>query len=441
MQRIIAKNWEKLAVINLGCSKNQVDGEQLATCLSDAYDVITDLAAADILIVNTCAFVEEARAEAVETITAALSYKEQKPTLKVYVAGCLAQRYAQELAEEMPELDGILPALSPVASAQALLGGAAPSTAVRRPLLPYTAYLKIAEGCDNRCSYCVIPLIKGAYRSRPFAEVLAEAEQLARSGVKELILVAQDITRYGSENGGTALLPRLVREIAALPGLAWVRLLYAYPDMVTEELIVTMRDEPRVCHYLDIPLQHGDDAVLRRMNRRCTTAQSEELIARLRRAIPDIVLRTTVITGFPGETEQEFARLLSFVQRVRFDKLGVFTYSQEEGTAAAELVAQVPEPVRRARQEAVLAAQEVISAELNSERCGQVLDVLLEEKWDADTWLGRSYGEAPEVDGQVFVRVQKEPRVGDILPVRITKSDVFDLHGYAVGSAEREVLP
>ncbi|MDR1605447.1 MAG: 30S ribosomal protein S12 methylthiotransferase RimO [Gracilibacteraceae bacterium] len=434
---------EKLAIVHLGCPKNQVDGETLAGCLADRYTLTADPTEADVIVVNTCGFITAAKEESIDAIFQMLERKKTNPAVKVLAAGCLAQRYGAELAAAVPELDGVvgdddIPRIADRIKATAaapgrmtrpagrrFLAAAAPP---RRRLRSYTAYLKIAEGCDNRCTYCAIPAIKGPYRSRPLPALAAEAAELAESGAREIILVAQDTTRYGLDLYGGLKLPELLRRLAR-SGAAWLRLLYCYPELVTDELITVMGEETAVCHYMDLPLQHASDRVLSAMGRRGTAGEAAALIARLRTAIPDIVLRTTFITGFPGETEEDFRSLLDFVRAMRFDRLGVFAYSEEEGTPAAARADQVPPALREERRDRLMECQAEIAAAKQAERVGTVMPVLLEEKMNYDCWQGRSAGDAPETDGQVYVRVRGRRRGGDMVAVRIDSSDEYDLYG------------
>lgn len=294
----------------------------------------------------------------------------------------------------------------------------------------YTAYLKIAEGCNKRCSYCVIPYIRGRYRSFPMEDLLEEARRLAEGGARELILVAQETTVYGTDLYGRKMLPELLRRLCQIEGLAWIRILYCYPEEITDELIQVMKEEPKICHYLDIPIQHSEDLILKRMGRRTNRAELTALIGKLRREIPDIALRTTLITGFPGESEEDFARMVTFVEEMRFDRLGVFTYSPEEGTRAADMDGQIAEEVKEARRDRIMELQQEISAEETREKVGEEMDVLIEGYlYEEDIYVGRTYRDAPKVDGNVFVRAEEEMISGDIVPVRITGASEYDLMG------------
>jgi ribosomal protein S12 methylthiotransferase len=437
---------KKLAIVQLGCPKNQVDGEVLAGCLAGGYALVADPDEADVIVVNTCGFITEAKEESIETIFHMLEQKKHRPGVKVIAAGCLAQRYASELCASVPELDGVIEDDNPVRAAAALKAAAAPGR-LPRPAgerflyshdLPrlrsqrYTAYIKIADGCDNRCSYCAIPAIKGPYRSRPMPSILAEATALARDGARELILVAQDTSRYGLDLYGGLKLPELLQALARTEA-RWIRLLYCYPEFFTDKLIAVMRDEPAICHYVDLPLQHASDRILRAMNRRGTARDAAALISRLRAAMPDITLRTTFITGFPGETEDDFRLLEDFVRETRFDHLGVFAYSEEDGTPAAARADQTALPLRESRRAALMRGQEDSAAAKRAERVGTVTTALLEEEMAAGGWQGRTAGDAPEIDGQIFVRGAEKRRPGDIIPVLIESSDVYDLYGVAAG--------
>jgi len=423
----------KVGMVSLGCAKNLVNGEQMLSLLNKAgYEITADLAETEVLIVNTCAFIDSAKQEAIDSILEFSALKQEGRLKKLLVAGCLSQRYKEEILTELPEVDGILGTGSydeVVPAVEAALRGetprlfgdiSAPVSEEERVVTsgPGWAYLKIAEGCDNRCAYCVIPSIRGRYRSRPMENVLREAEALAKLGIKELIVVAQDITRYGLDIAGRPLLSELVRGLAKIGGIRWIRLHYLYPDMVDDELIDTVASEPKVVKYLDIPIQHIDDGILRRMNRRGTGSEVEALLTKLRQRIPGLVLRTSLITGLPGEGEEEFEALCTFLRRMKLERAGVFAYSPEEGTPAAKMERPDTETAER-RAEVAVDIQSRIMDEYNQSRLGSVLEVLT-EGYDrfAECWYGRSYADSPEVDGTVYFEGDCEP--GEFCRVKIT---------------------
>lgn len=439
--------------ISLGCDKNLVDSEKMLGLLGDSgHQIVQEESQADVIVVNTCCFIHDAKEESIETIIEMGQWKQEGRLKGLVVTGCLAQRYGKEIEEALPEVDAIIGTngytdivevidrvLDQAGSQEKVFLSRVPSL----DLLPaslsdkrvvttggYTAYLKIAEGCDKRCSYCIIPYIRGHYRSFPMEDLLEEAGSLAAGGVRELILVAQETTVYGQDRYGRKALPDLLRGLCAIDGIEWIRLLYCYPEEITDELIDVMKEEKKICHYLDIPIQHSEDRILRLMGRRTSRAELEDLIGRLRREIPDIVLRTTLITGFPGETEEDFQHLLDFVDEMEFDRLGVFPYSAEEGTRAALMKDQVPEETRIARRDEIMALQQEISAELSAARIGQKMPVLIEGYlYEEDVYIGRTYMDAPKVDGNVFVSAQEELISGDFVPVRITGANEYDLMG------------
>jgi len=438
---------EKVSMVSLGCPKNLVDAEvMLGRLAKDRYEITTDEREADIIIVNTCSFIKEAKQESIDTILDLADRKQDGRCRLLIVTGCLPQRYQEELARELPEVDifvgtGDYPRIAEIIEEK----GSRPEqlryigdpnfvfdeSLTRLNSSPaYTAYLKIAEGCSNCCSYCVIPSLRGAFRSRPLESVLAEARSLVAGGAREINLIAQDITTYGRDLPGAPSLETLIRELAAIDGLAWIRLLYAYPDGITDGLIRIIKNEPKVCKYLDLPIQHISDPVLKRMNRRSTEPQIRELVARLREEIPDIALRTSLIVGFPGETEEDFRTLLHFVEEAQFDRLGVFCYSREEGTPAAEMPDQVSERVKRERYKKLMKAQARVSFKRNR-RLIDTEEQVIVEGYSEETELllkGRSSRQAPDIDGQVYITAGNA-NVGDIVRLRITDSSDYDLIG------------
>ena len=439
---------EKVGMVSLGCAKNLVNGEQMLWLLREAgYELVSDLAETEVLIVNTCAFIDSAKQEAIDTILEFAELKKEGKLKKLLVTGCLSQRYREEILRELPEVDGVLGTGSYdeiVPAVAAALAGETPELFgdISGPVSeagrvvssgPGWAYLRIAEGCDNRCSYCVIPSIRGRYRSRPMENVLREAEALAKDGVKELIVVAQDITRYGTDLYGKPRLAELVRALAKISGIHWIRLHYLYPDLIDDELIDTVAAEPKVVKYLDIPIQHINDGILKKMNRRGTGAEIEALLTKLRRRIPGLVLRTSLITGLPGEGEAEFEELCAFLKRAKLERAGVFAYSQEEGTPAYSMDRPDAETASH-RAELAVDIQSEIMDEFNASRLDTVQEVLA-EGYDrfADCWYGRTYADSPEVDGKVFF-TGSGVKAGQFVKVRITDT----LEGDLVGVVEEE---
>ena len=442
---------EKVSLVSLGCPKNLVDAEVMLGYLArEGYEVTTDEREAEIIIVNTCSFIKEAKQESVDTILDLADRKHDGRCRLLIVTGCLPQRYQEELAKELPEVDifvgtGDYPRIVEIIAEQCVAGGQIRYTGDPNYLynedLPrlksspyYSAYLKIAEGCSNCCSYCVIPSLRGAFRSRPMDKLLREARELVAGGVKEINLIAQDITAFGRDLADGELLETLIEELARLDGLSWIRLLYAYPDGIRDSLIRIIRDEEKICKYLDIPLQHISDPMLKRMNRRSSEEETRLLIKRLRSEIPGIALRTSLIVGFPGETEEDFRKLLHFVEETQFDHLGVFCYSREEGTPAAAMPGQVSERIKRERYKKLMRAQARLSFKRNR-RLIDTLEQVIIEGYSEETDLllkGRSSRQAPDIDGQVYITTGAA-NVGDIVTLRITDSSDYDLIGEIVG--------
>ena len=440
--------------VSLGCDKNLVDSEKMLGLLNEAgYRVAQEESEADAIVVNTCCFIHDAKEESVETILEMAEWKKKGRLKALIVTGCMAQRYQDEIQQEIPEVDAVIgttgyteivPILDEIlAEAEASQKEAAVEEPKEKSfvnccpsidLLPasladkrvvttggYTAYLKIAEGCNKRCTYCIIPYIRGHYRSFPMEDLLEEARKLAEGGVKELILIAQETTVYGMDCYGRKALPELLTKLCEIEGIEWIRILYCYPEEITDELIAVMKKEKKICHYLDIPIQHSEDTILKRMGRRTNRAELVSLVEKLRKEIPDIVLRTTLITGFPGETEEEFKNMVDFVDSMEFDRLGVFPYSAEEGTKAAEMDGQITEEVKESRRDEIMALQQEISADKAASRIDDEMSVLIEGYlYEDDIYIGRTYMDAPKVDGNVFVRAEEELISGDIVPVRIT---------------------
>ena len=432
--------------ISLGCDKNLVDSEVMLGLLdSRGYQIVDDETIADVIVVNTCCFIHDAKEESIQTILEMAEYKKTGSLKALVVTGCLAQRYQQEIIDEIPEVDAVLGTASYDKIAEAIdeaLGGHSemyledldrlPQVSSKRLVTTggHYAYLKIAEGCDKHCTYCIIPKIRGNFRSVPMEQLLKEAKELAEGGVKELILVAQETTVYGQDIYGEKSLHRLLRELCKIDGIQWIRLLYCYPEEIDANLIQVMKEEPKICHYLDLPIQHASDRVLKRMGRRTTKQELVDIIGRLRREIPDIFLRTTLISGFPGETQEDHEELMEFVDEIEFDRLGVFPYSAEEDTPAATMEDQIPEEVKEARRDEIMELQQEISLEKGESRVGQVLTVMIEGKVSGESaYIGRTYGDAPKVDGYIFVQTGELLMTGDFARVRVTGALEYDLIG------------
>ena len=438
----------KVGLVSLGCPKNLVDSEIMLGLLKESGFIITNREKeADVIIVNTCSFVNDAKEESINTILELAQLKEEGHCRALLVAGCLAQRYHRTLTEEMPEVDGLIGTGAiqevPVLVRRALAGEKAflvespgylhTSLQPRMQATPsYTSYLKIAEGCDNRCSYCTIPLVRGPFRSREAEDIISEAAGMVKQGTKELVLVAQDTTRYGLDLYGRPYLDSLLERLAGLEGLVWIRLLYTYPSLINDQLIRLIAREKKICNYLDIPLQHASNAVLQRMKRQGGNAEIQRLIKKLRAEIPGIILRSSFIVGFPGETEDDFEELLSFMTSMQFDRVGVFTYSREEDTPAASMPDQVPEATKTARREQAMSLQQKISHEKNRGKIGTKLSVLVEKKHTGKTYTGRSEGDAPGIDGTVKFTSETPLQPGDFVKVLITAAQPYDLTGKLV---------
>lgn len=436
----------KLLFVSLGCDKNLVDSEEMLGLLSGAgYEFTDDETEAEVIVVNTCCFIGDAKEESINTLLEMAKQKETGRCRVLIAAGCLAQRYKEEVLEEIPEVDGILgtASLGRIVSVveETLKGnretaledtGRFAEGTGRRIVTTggHYAYLKIAEGCDKHCTYCVIPSVRGAYRSVPMERLLKEAGELAEGGVKELILVAQETTLYGADLYGEKKLPALISELAKIPGIHWIRLLYCYPEEITDELIETVRREKKVCHYMDIPIQHASDGILKRMGRRTSRKEITARIGKLREEIPDMAVRTTMITGFPGETEDDLKELLDFVDEMEFERLGVFPYSQEEDTPAASMEEQVPEETKLARRDAVMELQQEISLANGEAMIGRELEVFIEGKVaDEEAYVGRTYMDAPGVDGYIFINTGLELMSGMFVRVKVTGALEYDLIG------------
>ena len=440
---------KKILFISLGCDKNLVDSEVMLGILADRDFEMTDTEDdADIIIINTCCFINDAKEESINTILEMAEYKKTGPCKALIVTGCLAQRYKQEIVDEIPEVDAVIGTskYDEIFDAvdQALKGShfldvddldRLPSVPGKRILTTggHYAHLKIAEGCDKHCTYCIIPKIRGNYRSVPMEQLLAEAASLAEQGVKELILVAQETTLYGVDLYGKKSLHILLKELAKIKSIRWIRILYCYPEEIYPELIETIKNEKKVCHYLDMPIQHASDAILKRMGRRTTKAQLKETVSLLRKEIPDIVLRTTLIAGFPGETQEQHEELMEFVDEMEFERLGVFAYSPEENTPAASMPDQIPEEIKEERRDAILELQQEIAFDKAADMVGRTLYAMIEGKVaDEPAYVARTYADSPDIDGYVFVNTGEMLMSGDFVKVKITGSAEYDLIGELV---------
>lgn len=438
----------RIGMVSLGCPKNQVDAERMLALLKDeGYEIAYDAALSDVVIINTCGFIQSAKEEAIETILEFCTLKEEGRIKAVVVTGCLAERYRDEILSEIPQVDAVVgigknDELADII--RKIYCGEKVSTYGNKEDLcfderrilstpSYMAYLKISEGCNNRCTYCAIPDIRGRFRSRSIESIVTEAENLANGGVKELVLIAQDTTRYGEDLYGESKLAELLRELSKIEGLKWIRTLYLYPERITDELIDVFASEKKVVPYMDIPIQHCDREILKRMNRKGDEQSLIALIQKIREKIPGIILRTTLIAGFPGESEQQFESLCEFVRKARFDRLGCFAYSPEEGTAAAELDGQLDEDIKSRRAEIIYDEQSRIMFEKNEAQIGKTFEVVCEgfDRY-AECFFGRSYMDAPEIDGKIFFTADKKPSPGEFIKVKITDTLDFDLLGERV---------
>lgn len=435
--------------VSLGCDKNLVDSEVMLGIIRErGFKIINDEKDADIIIVNTCCFINDAKEESINTILEMAEYKKTGKLKALIVTGCLGQRYHKEIAEEIPEVDGIIGTTSYESITKVIdeaLGGNfteelesidyLPTEEVNRVMTTggYFSYLKIAEGCDKHCTYCIIPSLRGKYRSREMDALIKEATYLANNGVKELILVAQETTLYGTDIYGEKKLPELLKKLCKIEGIEWIRLLYCYPEEITDELIQVMKEEEKVCKYIDMPIQHASDNVLKRMARKTNNAELRERIAKIKEEIPEICLRTTLITGFPGETKEDYEEVLDFIDDIEFDRLGVFTYSKEEDTPAAKFEDQIEEEVKEARKEEIMALQQEISYDKSQSYIGSTMKVLIEGKLpEENVYIGRTYRDAPNVDGYCFVSCPYELMSGDFVNVKITEAKEYDLVGEVI---------
>lgn len=436
----------KILFISLGCDKNLVDTEvMLGMLASRGYEMTNDEQEAEIIVINTCCFIHDAKEESIQNILEMAEYKKNGSAKALIVTGCMAERYRQEILDEIPEVDEVLgtTAYDRILDAvdAALAGQHEVMTADLDALpLPETkrlvttgghfAYLKIAEGCDKHCTYCIIPKIRGNFRSVPMERLLKEAQDLAEQGVKELILVAQETTLYGKDLYGEKSLPKLLRELCKISGIRWIRILYCYPEEITEELIQVMKEEPKICHYLDLPIQHANDTILKRMGRRTSKQELIDIVQKLRKEIPDICLRTTLITGFPGETQEQHEEVMEFIDTLEFDRLGAFTYSPEEDTPAATFEDQIDEEVKEDRQADIMELQQEIAFDKAEDMIGREVLVMIEGKVaDENAYVGRTYRDAPNVDGLIFINTDVELISGDFAKVKVTGALDYDLIG------------
>lgn len=436
----------RIMFVSLGCDKNLVDTENMLGILKDkGFEFTDDEMQADVIAVNTCCFIHDAKQESINTILEMAEHKKDAVCKALIVTGCLAHRYKDEITKEIPEVDALIGTSSYDKIAEVVLsvlegkGYSCVEDTDRLPVVKnhriittggYYEYLKIAEGCDKHCTYCIIPAVRGNFRSFEMEYLLEQARYLADNGTKELILVAQETTVYGTDIYGKKALSELLRKLCRIDGLEWIRILYCYPEEITDELIQVIKEEPKICKYLDMPIQHSSDNILKRMGRRTTRQELVDVITKLRNNIPDIALRTTLITGFPGETEEDIDDLLDFVDTMEFDRLGVFTYSPEDGTPAASMTDQVPENIKEERRNRIMELQQEVSLDKSADMVGRVIPVMVEGKiTDDDAYVGRSYKDAPNVDGYVFINTNAQLMSGQIINVSITGSMEYDLIG------------
>lgn len=433
----------KVGLVSLGCDKNRVDSEILLAKMSDNCIIVNDAKLADVIIVNTCGFIEASKQESIDTIIEMSKYKEKYNCKILVVTGCLSQRYGKELLELMPEID-ILLGTNDYSSLNKYIeqymkdhnkifmcnySDKIINEGERILTTPkYSAYIRIAEGCDNFCTYCIIPKIRGKFRSRPMENILREAKSLANQGVKEIILIAQDTTMYGKDIYGTSKIHTLVHKLSEINEIKWIRLLYCYPEEITEELIEEIATSPKVCKYLDIPIQHISTNVLKRMGRHSSKEEIENIVHKLRTKIPNITLRTSIIVGFPGETDEDINELKDFLSKYKLDNVGVFKYSQEEGTPAAEMADQIEENIKEQRRNEIMSLQMNIIKSKNVEKLNKIYDVLI-ESFDGEYYVGRSYEMSPEIDGEIYFKCNKTLEKGNIVPVKIIDSNDYDLIG------------
>ena len=446
------KLLKKISLTSLGCSKNLVDAEEMLGILaSNNFEITNDEEEADVIIVNTCSFIESAKTESIECILELAQYKEGGNCKKLIVTGCMAQRYKEQILTEIPEVDAVIGVneYDKIAEIINRLDGnerdiiCCTDMISKQKTLPrirstasYTAYLKIAEGCDNHCTYCVIPSIRGKYRSRKIEDILKEAEDMAGDGIKEIVVIAQDTTRYGMDLYGEYKIGELLRKLCGIDGIEWVRVHYCYPELMTDELINVFKTEPKLCNYFDIPIQHSSDKVLKRMNRRTNRQEIVELINKIRKEVPDAVIRTSLIVGFPGETEEDFENLCDFVREMKIDRLGVFTYSREEDTPAYSLDNQIDEEEKEKRRDTIMLIQSEVSEEQNKKKIGQTVKVLVEGRDEIiKSWYGRTYADSEEIDGKVFFKSDRKIAEGEFADVLVEQTMEYDLFGVETNQA------
>ena len=430
-------------IVTLGCSKNDVDSSMMYSLLDkNKYQMVNEPSQADILIVNTCGFIDAAKEESIDTILESVEYKNEGRCKKVLLSGCLAQRYPEELIKEIPEIDGII-GTGNIDYINELLDrslagdlfiktdnlNSAYIEGIRKEEVNRTEYVKISEGCNNNCSYCIIPSLRGKNRSRKIEDIYSEVEYLVSKGAREIILIAQNTTDYGIDLYSKYSLAKLIKEISKIEDLKWIRVLYLYPDHFTEELIEEFKNNDKLVNYVDMPLQHISDDVLKRMNRKTSKEHIIKTLKNLRKSVPDIVIRTTFIVGFPGESDDDFNQLVDFIEDIKFDKLGVFEYSKEEGTRAASLDEQIPDSIKEERKNEIMAIQSEISAEILSKNIGKRLEVLIEEEVDEENYVGRTYMDSPEIDGVTYVHSAKNLEIGSFVKVDVVDSLDYDLVG------------
>ena len=435
----------KIALESLGCSKNLVDAEIMMGILNrKGYKLVGDFEEADIILVNTCGFIESAKQESIQTILELAQLKETANLKLLIVTGCLAQRYSEELKQEIPEIDAIVGTgsyqqideiIANLEKENNIVSLNDIDFAYNEDLPRYIstpdhmAYLKIGEGCDNKCTYCIIPKLRGKYRSRKMEDIIAEAKDLASKGIKELVVIAQDTTKYGCDLYGKEMLPNLLEELAQIEGIKWIRIMYSYPESITEELVKVIKKYDNICNYFDMPIQHASNKILKLMNRHTTKENILEKINMIRKYIPDATLRTTIIVGFPGETEEDFNELVEFVKVAKFDRLGAFSYSREEDTPADKLPNHLEEEVKNERRDALMLVQQGISEELNAAKVGNIYEVLIEEQIEDKVYIGRTQGDAEEIDSIVYVKSENKLNTGDFVNVQITSALEYDLMG------------
>ncbi|MBO5495694.1 MAG: 30S ribosomal protein S12 methylthiotransferase RimO [Eubacterium sp.] len=436
----------KIGMISLGCPKNQVDGEIMLDKLNKSgFDIVTSIEESDIMIVNTCGFIEDAKKEAIETILEVCEYKTAGLISAVIVTGCLAERYQEEIIKEIPEVDSVIGIGADrdiVKVCQKALIGLQTTYFPKKELLTldggrmlstpsHWAYLKISDGCDNRCSYCAIPGIRGGYIERPVESIVDEAKELAANGIKELIIIAQDTTKYGYKLYGEYRLAELLKQLCKIEGVEWTRLYYCYPDRVTDELIEVIANEDKICPYIDIPLQHCNEGVLRAMNRHGSYQELKALLEKMRKRIPDLAIRTTFMVGFPGESDEAFEELCKFVKEIKFDKMGCFTYSPEEDTPAYDFDNQIEEDIKSKRAEIIMDIQYGVTEELNKQKIGKTYKAVIDE-FDGEKYISRAYFDSPEIDSGIIINSDKELQIGEFVNIRITSFDGYDLIGEIV---------